>query len=1050
MVPRSAGPAIVGGGIETLAGAVPGAADGSTVPVDGPAPSGRDVLAVGTTTYLTHDHAVLARRPSGALEAVAGIGAPGYAGDGGPATAATLNGPAGLAIDTSGRLLIADSGNHVVRRVDLVTGTITTIAGTGVGGYTGNGAPATSARLDQPVSLAVGSTGDVFIGERGNHVVRRIDHATGVLSVYAGPGTGLQPLGDGGPAIGAWLNVPESLAVDAADNLFIADRNDARLRRVDGATKVITTVGGKGVAGVPTDGWLATATPMLPWDVAVEPGGSLLVSVDGQGTIGPYLGRPRLVRIAAGTPTVSTVAGGAAPGSLAEGGSPLASEITGGTKVDRVADGSLVLVTSRRLRTIDSGFAVIATVAGDGTSGGWGDGGPATSAGIRPSGVAVAPDGDVFVADQLDNVVRRIDATTGEISRVAGTGAYGSAGDGGPATAALLANPADVAVTAGHLYIADSGRLRRVDLTTGTIETAVTTSPRGLAVDHAGRVLVATPYDILRFDPTTVDLATLVASGPSDGPGVPGGPVVGQGLDAVDVAELPDGDVAWSEDWSAGGGSAGQRVRRADLVDRTVTTMAGGSTAGFSGDGGPATAAKLAGPESLVVASDGDLLIADTRNQRIRQIDGTTGIITTVAGAGALGTSPDGTPAATAMLADPRGLAVDDAGGIVLAVTNRVRRIPALGPERLTPIAPTRVLDSRDGTGGSASPWGAGETRTVAMAGGGTGVPPDADAVLVNLTAVLPSAPTHLTVWEAGTAEPGVSNLNVPAGAVRPNLVFAELAADGTVSIANNSGSVHLVGDVVAYRSRTPGTDRGGLIAITPTRVLDSRDGTGGWATPWPATTSRTVSLDSAVPADAVAVVVNLTATRPTAATHLTVSPAGSAPLASNLNVAAGETAANLVVVPLGVERSIALYNNSGSVHVIADLVGYVSTTSAAELGSVTPKRVADSRDGTGTSASRWGAGESRTIVVRGGTTGVGAGADAVLVNLTAVLPSQATHLTAWPAGVAVPLASNLNLPAGDVRANLALVPVGTADSLAVANNSGTTDVIVDVMAASG
>ena len=1045
--------AVVAGPIETLAGHPAAASDGSTFPVGGRGVYGRDVLAIGSTTYFTHDHAVLARDGLGAITTIAGIGAPGYAGDGGPADEATLSWPAGLAVDGAGRLLIADAGNDVVRRVDLGTGAITTIAGTGVVGYTGNGGPATSARLDKPISLAVGSTGDVFIGERGNHVVRRIDHATGVLSVYAGPGIGLKPLGDGGPAVGAWINVPESLALDASDNLFIADHDDARLRRVDAATKIITTVGGKGWPGVPTDGAVAATTPMLPRDVLPEVGGGLLVAVDGFGNVGPYFGRPRLVRIAAGTSTISTVAGGGAPGDLAEGGSPLASELTGSTRVAAAIGGGLVLATSNRLRTIDATFQVIATIAGTGSAAGWGDGQAANLAGIRPYGVAVAPDGDVYVADTFGHVIRRIDHTTGIIERVAGsaTGVQGTTGDHGPAIDATLTFPQDVAVTGGHLYLTDSQKgLRVVDLATGIIDTVPLTGARGLAVDHLGRVLIAESSSIRRYDPTTQAFTTLVTMGDADGPGAPGGPVVAQGLSPMDVVELPSGEVAWSEDWSAGGAAGGQRVRRADLVARTVVTMAGGSTAGFSGDGGPSTAAMLAGPSALAVASDGDLLIADSRNQRVRRIDSATHVISTLTGTGARGTSPDGTPAASAMLADPSGLAVDAEGGIVLAVTNRVRRLPPLGPERVVAISPTRVLDSRDGTGGSASPWGAGEARTVKVAGAGTGVPTDATAVLLNLTAVLPSAPTHLTVWRAGTTKPGVSNLNVPAGVVRPNLVFAEVDDDGQVNVANNSGEVHLVGDVVAYRSRVGGADRGGLVAVTPTRVLDSRDGTGGWSSPWPATTTRTVSLDAAVPADAVAVVVNLTATGPSAATHLTMAPAGSVPLASNLNVAAGETAANLVVVPLGVGRAISVYNNSGSVDVVADLVGYVSTTSSAELAPVTPKRLADSRDGTGTAATRWGAGEARSVVVRGGSTGVGVASDAVFVNLTAVLPSQATHLTAWPSGVAKPLASNLNLSAGDVRANLALVPVGSGDAIDVANNSGTTDVIVDVMASSG
>ncbi|MBA4130683.1 MAG: hypothetical protein C0519_04585 [Hyphomicrobium sp.] len=187
----------------------------------------------------------------------------GFTGDGGPATAARLSRPHGVAIDTAGNLFISDFNNHRIRRVDGATGIITTVAGsgatgTGMGGFSGDGGPATSARLNAPEDVRLDSSGNIFIADSLNHRVRRVDAVTGIITTVAGTGTaGFS--GNGGPATSAQLNEPVRMVIDSSGNLFITDKMNMRIRRVDGATGIITTVAGNGSAGHSGDGGPATS-----------------------------------------------------------------------------------------------------------------------------------------------------------------------------------------------------------------------------------------------------------------------------------------------------------------------------------------------------------------------------------------------------------------------------------------------------------------------------------------------------------------------------------------------------------------------------------------------------------------------------------------------------------------------------------------------------------------------------------------------------------------------------------------------------------------------
>ena len=319
---------------------------------------------------------------------IAGTGTSGYSGDGGPATEAFLSRPNDVAVDASGNIYIADKDNYRIRKVD-ISGIITTVAGNGTSGYSGDGGPATEAQLASPTDVAVDASDNIYITDYYNHCIRKVDQ-NGIITTVAGNGTSGYS-GDGGPATEAQLWYPSSTTVDASGSLYISDNANYRIRKVD-QSGTITTVAGNGTYGYSGDGGPAIEARLTPVSVVIDASGNLYI-----------------------------------------------------------ADS-----TKKRIRKVDTS-GIITTVAGNGTSGYSGDGGPATEAQFsRPVSVTVDASGNLYIADYYNQRIRKVD-TSGIINTVAGNGTPGYSGDGGPATEAQLSLPASMAVgKSGDLYIADS------------------------------------------------------------------------------------------------------------------------------------------------------------------------------------------------------------------------------------------------------------------------------------------------------------------------------------------------------------------------------------------------------------------------------------------------------------------------------------------------------------------------------------------------------------------------------------------------------------------
>ena len=669
--------------ITTIAGGGPNNVLATDVPLCGPSTTALDsqqnlYVAIQCQSLVVRiDHA------TGILTIVAGNGSPALPpfGDGGPAVDATLVQPLGVAVDGAGNVFIADTYNYRIRRVDATTGAITTIAGTGFGDYSGDGGPASAAAVNAPYAVAFDHAGNLLVVDSGNGRIRRIDAVTGIITTIAGGGNGCNgqtdSLGDGCQATSATLH-PRGVFIDSAGNLFISDSDNSLIRRVDAATTVITTVAGGGTGCIGEsdaigDGCLATSAILNhPVGLALDGAGNLLIADTDW-----YLVR----RVDALTGIITVVAGGgsgcaAQTDAVGDGCPAIQSSLN--TPYGVVFDGAGNLLISDwgtgRVRRIDAGSGVITAVAGGGT----GDGLPALSTAFSSAWITIDAAGNMFMSEAGD--VRRMDAATTLITRYAGGGAGCSGqldnlGDGCLARDASVPSPNGLAVdNLGNLFIADSSynRVRGVDAVTHVITTAAGTGRAGYTGDNGPATSARLHYP----NGVAVDSA--------------GNFFIADYINNV--------------------------IRRVDAITHVITTVAGNGTAGYSGDGGPATSASLHLAEAVALDTSGNLFIADLFNHRIRRVeaatgvittvlsdldwpggitldnvgnlffiehfrsialrmDAATGLVTTVAGNGTAGFSGDNGPATSAALYYPVGIAVDTKGSIFIPDNNRIRKV---------------------------------------------------------------------------------------------------------------------------------------------------------------------------------------------------------------------------------------------------------------------------------------------------------------------------------------------------------------------------------------
>ena len=529
-------------------------------------PNGVAVDSIGNVFIAdTYNQRIRKVNTSGMISTIAGngfgagtSGIGSYSGDGGAATAAELNLPNNIAIDNHGNVFIADQHNYRIRKINSA-GIIRTIAGTDSAGYSGDSGPATLARLNSPYGLVTDRDGNVYFSDTYNERIREID-TDGIISTIAGNGT-VGFSGDGGVATAAALYQPSGISIDDHGNIYVADFNNSRIRKID-SSHIISTVAGNGVA-------LATVNLSHPIGVAVDTNGNVYIA-------DTYHSAIKKVK---NNGVISTIAGTGAAGNSGDGGAATAAKLNSpyGVAVDGNGNVYVVDYMNNCIRKIDSN-GIISLFAGNRTIGYSGDNGPACTAETYYPFVACDGKGNVYFSDGGNQRVRKVDSN-GIITTVVGNGIAGFSGDGGPATDAELNGPCGICFDpSGNLFIADCNnkRIRKVD-NSGVISTIL------------GIIYYAGFFEV----------PTSRLSNP-----------LGVAVDANDniyVVQGEDNDVV--------------KISSTGVID----TFAGIGSAGYSGDGGNATSAALNLPWGVAIDRCQNIYIADSYNNRIRKVSGVTG-----------------------------------------------------------------------------------------------------------------------------------------------------------------------------------------------------------------------------------------------------------------------------------------------------------------------------------------------------------------------------------------------------------------------------------------
>ena len=550
---------------------------------------------------------------TGVVTLVAGNGRIGRGGDGGPAVEAELDCTCGVAVDADDNVYLSDEWACNIRRIDAQTGIIDLFAGyaarhypsergasrpfAGAGlslmGYHGDGGPASHAAFYHPEHLAFDSRGDLYVCDNSNDRIRRIDMRTGIISTVLGNGQRASN-GDGGPAVEASTLMPDAICLDVHDNLYVGEKYGFRIRKVEAATGIVTTLVGNGVPAWGEEGLHGSRTGCN----SVEAG----IWADPDGTVlwGDCSGRLR--RYDGTTGIVTTVLGGTGIG---DGAAPGSAFLRGPLGIDVAADGSIYFADrwNQRVRRIDAATGEITTVAGNGARSYGGDGGPAIDAYLgNPSDVAVDSRGRVAIADNRRQHVRVVDAD-GTIRAACGIGQPWDKGDGGPAISAGVVMVMSVRYGPDDaLYLGDAvGRVRRIDPHTGIITTVAGIGLPGYSGDGG--------------EATAARIGTPEA-----------------------IAFGPDGSLYFAD-------SVHHVIRRM-APNGIIDTVIGDGTAGHTEDGTDPRRARIDTPRGLDVGPDGTLFFTDSGNHLIRCLTAA-GALRTLAGCGEVGETGSG-PAGSA------------------------------------------------------------------------------------------------------------------------------------------------------------------------------------------------------------------------------------------------------------------------------------------------------------------------------------------------------------------------------------------------------------------
>lgn len=658
-------------------------------------------------------------------------------GDGGPGATAMIEHINATFIDKDGNIYFSDQGRGVIRRIDKVSGIVETIAGNGIPGTFADGVPATNTSLNTPTDIFVDENSNLFLTESNGNRLRKVDGTTGIIETIAGSGSVRGFGGDGGAAKDAITEHTSDLELDQDGNIYFIDHSNFRIRMIHNSTGIIETVAGNGISQTTGDGGLATEANIdWPIDLKLDSENNLYIlslfgpvrkvnqstviitsitggvsDSDDNGDGGPainanfihaisialdsqdnlYIGdfKARNIRkVDHLTGIIETFAGSGNATYNGDGGLALNAGITPNELFFDKNDNLIITdASANRIRKIENSTGIIETIAGGGIE----DGKLALEARLSlPRNVCIAENGDIYIADEGNNVIRRVKGDSGIIESVAGNGGKGYYGDNINALDASFDQITGIFVRDNFLYTSEWGfdqKIRKIDLNTEIIQTiaglgqyppmedgvpaltAYIDSPRGLFVDENHNVYVAGRSRISKIDQQT-GLLHFVAGNGFGGYSGDEIPALEAGFNITNLTMDVMGNIFFGGD---------NRIRKIEAETGIIKTIAGTGESGSEGDGGLAINAQFFLPNDVKLDAKGNIYVCSAISNRIRKIDIETGIVTTVGGNGDYDFGGDGGLATDASLKAPRAIDIDNNGNIYIADerNNRVRVITA-------------------------------------------------------------------------------------------------------------------------------------------------------------------------------------------------------------------------------------------------------------------------------------------------------------------------------------------------------------------------------------